>query len=89
MAIKYEIMAAVGSYEKDGDRKTRWLRVGAAFERDGKLSLKLDAVPTTSTDREGQPVAWDGWLKCFEPRPRDSAPPRPPVDPDFDTDIPF
>lgn len=42
--------------------KTKYVNVGALFERDdGSLSIKLDAVP----------VGFDGWLNCYDPKPRD------------------
>lgn len=48
--------------------KPFWHKVGVAFLNDtGNLSIKLDSVPVGLVqDRQGQPAAWDGWLKAFE-----------------------
>ena len=95
MAVKYELMVPSGKYTKDGEQKTRWLKVGAVFGTDRGPSIKLDCVPTSVVDRDGNTVAWDGWLKCFEPRPRGQSPSQPaqnsapPETGDFDDDIPF
>lgn len=56
-----EIMTAVcaaGTYEKDGVKKTRWLKVGVAFpskNSPGGYDLRLDAVPNPKVfkDRDG------------------------------------
>lgn len=50
---------------KDG--KTFWHRVGTAFERDGRISLKLDSTPLPN--KEGEV-----WVTLAEPRQKDDAP---------------
>ncbi len=48
MADNYDVIAIGGSYEKDGEEKNRFVRIGAAFPpgKDGKgWTLKLDALP--------------------------------------------
>lgn len=50
---------------KDG--KTFWHRVGAAFERDGKTSVKLDSIPLPN--KEGEV-----WITLAEPRQKEAAP---------------
>lgn len=100
---KYDAVATVGTYKdrQTGEDKKRYVTVGAVFEGDdGRLSLKLDAVPCSPD--------WSGWISFYEPdrnqqgrgnnTPRQqSAPPQrsagnqqPPAD-DFqdDDDIPF
>jgi len=42
-----------------GRDKPYWFKVGAGFEKDGKISIKLDALPLPN--KEG-----DIWLKLFE-----------------------
>ena len=74
MAVKYELMAPVGSYQKDGETKTRWLKCGAIFTGDNGPKIKIDCTPTSVIDRDGNSVAWNGWLNAFEPRQRDSQP---------------
>ncbi|MCO6445007.1 MAG: hypothetical protein J5J04_13070 [Anaerolineae bacterium] len=80
MAIKYELMAKAGTYtDRDGNEKARWTKCGILMERDGRTSIKLEALP----------VNFDGWLSCFEPKPRDDKPAKPQSrKPDFD-DPPF
>lgn len=42
---KYQVVYTVVTRERDGQKF--WLRIGAAFpNRDGSLSVKLDAMPT-------------------------------------------
>ena len=62
-------MQAVYTVVQKADGKEVWLRVGAAFpNRDGSLSVLLDAVPT------------NGRLHIREYEPRDNRPPREPRD---------
>lgn len=64
MAKVYDVCAG----QKDGkSEKVRWLKVGAVFEKDGRLSMKLDSIPAGE---------WNGWLSLFEPKPKDDAPSR-------------
>lgn len=61
----YEVVAALGEYtDREGNTKVRWQNCGSVFEKDGKLSLKLDVIPT---------APWDGWLKFFEPKQQQQA----------------
>ena len=56
---KYNLVAKVGEYEKDGVTKHRWFTCGSVFENaQGQLSAKIDGMPTGSN--------WDGWLQLFE-----------------------
>ena len=56
-----DLMAANGSYTNaEGEEKTRWIKVGALFQRDdGRMSIKLEALPVGE---------FNGWLSVFEPR---------------------
>ena len=50
---KYNLVAKVGEYEKDGVTKHRWFTCGSVFENaQGQLSAKIDGMPTGSN--------WDG-----------------------------
>ena len=64
MAVKYELMAPVGSYEIGGEKKTRWLKCGAIFAGDNGPKIKIDCTPTSVIDRDGNSVAWNGWLNA-------------------------
>lgn len=52
-----------GEYtDKDGNTKTSWLDCGSVLESDGKMKIKLDAMPTSKD--------FDGWFQCFDIEPR-------------------
>ena len=75
-------------YEKGGETKTAWNRIGVLVADGEKIAIRLDAVPAG---------AWDGWLKVFpreekeKPAPAPAAPPSKakPAFGDMDDDIPF
>jgi len=57
MSKKYRVVQAK---EIPGRDKPLWLRLGTAFEKDGKpLSIKLDVLPMPNKDG-------DVWLRLFE-----------------------
>jgi len=54
------LKAANGTYEINGEEKTRWVTIGALFKNDqGKTSMKIDAMPVGGE--------WDGWVQMFTP----------------------
>tara|TARA_B100000965_G_scaffold176025_1_gene146822 strand:- start:3903 stop:4103 length:201 start_codon:yes stop_codon:yes gene_type:complete len=58
MAIIYDVSQGT-KYLKDGEEKTRWQRLGVAFEKEGKItSVKLEALPIPN--KEGEI-----WLNIF------------------------
>ena len=75
MSNKYshDIVATVGSYvDNSGEEKKRYQKVGAAFsDEDGRISLKIDAVPCSPQ--------WSGWLSLYPKVDRSVAPPSDPV----------
>jgi hypothetical protein len=75
MAKKYDAVVTQ-RYQQNGEDKKRYINVGAVFESDKGLSLKLDSIP----------VAFDGWIQFYEPRPRED---KPQDDKPFDDKIPF
>jgi len=48
-----------GSYMKDGQKKTQWLKCGVLLETDKGMRIKLDALPVNMQE---------GWFQVFEPR---------------------
>lgn len=59
MAKRWDVVATVGTYtDRDGNEKRRYQNCGAVFEKDGKLSLKLEAIPVGD---------WNGWFNLYEP----------------------
>ena len=60
MKKKFDLVYSGEKYtDRDGNEKTRFVNVGAVFERDdGTLCAKLESIP----------VGFTGWLNLFEPR---------------------
>ena len=58
----YDAAASTGEYKyrQSGETKKRWQNVGAVFETDGRLSLKLETVPVGP--------GWSGWISFFPPK---------------------
>lgn len=56
-----EIMFPNGTYQKEGQEKTQWLKCGVLLETDKGFRIKLDALPINMQE---------GWFQVFEPRDR-------------------
>jgi hypothetical protein len=56
--LKFEAVASVG---KDKNGKTKYQKVGAVFESDKGLSLKLDCLPVGCPE-------WNGWISLYVPK---------------------
>ena len=77
----YDCMVPNGTYKKDGQEKTSWLRIGAILQKDdGKAVMKLDCVPVSND--------FEGWVQLFAPQESQQSAPAPKND-DFDSDVPF
>lgn len=65
---KYDAVCTIGKYtDRQGNEKKRYVTVGSVFEDEqGRLSLKLDAVPV------GQ--EWSGWVSFYEPKAKEPSP---------------
>ena len=61
MATIYEVTVRAGTYQKDGQEKIKYQRIGSVIETKKGLMLKLDQVPLV----EG---GWQGWAYLFEPK---------------------
>jgi len=70
MPVKYHVVATLGTYEKDGQKKYISKNVGSVIETKHGFRLKIDA----SFNPAGCPRDEDGsvWLALFEPKPRDN-----------------
>jgi hypothetical protein len=95
MSVIRNVVAAIGG--KNENEKTSWIKLGVLIEtNDGKLRLKIDALP--------RDPSWDGWASVFDDQERQgqtrnqggrqypsAPPPRQPQGGGFveDTDIPF
>lgn len=64
MAVIYEVTVRAGTYQKDGQEKVRYQRIGSVIDTKKGPMLKLDQVPLV----EG---GWEGWAYLFEPKPDD------------------
>lgn len=50
--------------DRDGNEKTRYLNVGALFQRDdGSQTMKLESLP----------IGFNGWINFYEPKDREQA----------------
>ena len=56
-----DICFPAGKYIKDGEEKTRWMKVGIALQTDKGIRLKLDAIPAVYSEN-------GLWLSVFEER---------------------
>jgi hypothetical protein len=75
--VKYDVVAKNGTYkDRNGDEKTRWLKMGVCFESEKGLSIKIDSMP----------IAFDGWMSLMTPKPKEGAPS---TANSIDDDIPF
>jgi len=63
MPKTHDIVAVVGEYEKDGQTKPKYKNCGAVIEKNGKMYIKLDAIPIAEQG------SWNGWFQCFTPKP--------------------
>ena len=61
MAVIYEVTVKAGTYQKDGQEKVRYQRIGSVIDTKKGPMLKLDQAPLV----EG---AWEGWTYLFEPK---------------------
>lgn len=67
MGIKYEVSAKAGTYkDRDGNEKTRYVKMGVVLETRNGFALKLEAIP----------VGFDGWAYLNEPKPREGGKPQ-------------
>ena len=84
MAIIYEVTVRAGTYQKDGQEKVRYQRIGSVIETKKGPMLKLDQVPLV----EG---GWQGWAYLFTPKEGDQkfAPAKQSNDGFPDDDMPF
>lgn len=64
MALIYEVTVRAGTYQKDGQEKVRYQRIGSVIETKKGPMLKLDQVPLV----EG---GWEGWAYLFTPKEGD------------------
>lgn len=96
--IYKDIVATIGTYERDGKKQYVTRKVGVLMETDKGPRIKLDA----SFNPAGCPCGEDGgvWLALFDPKPREQQKPHqqagrnqyqpaaPKID-NFDDDIKF
>jgi hypothetical protein len=84
MAVVYEVTVKAGTYQKDGQEKVRYQRIGSVIETKKGPMLKLDQVPLV----EG---GWEGWAYLFTPKEGDQkfAPAKQSNDGFPDDDMPF
>lgn len=86
MAKKFDVVASVGEYtNQQGETKKRFFNMGAAFETDKGLSIKIESIP----------VGWNGWANLYPPKdtggkPAETQPAKAaPANDDPDDSLPF
>lgn len=48
------------------------MKVGAVMsKKTGGFVMKLDAIPTSVIDKDGNTVAFNGWISMFESKPKE------------------
>ena len=58
MKRTHRLVVPNGTYQKDGEEKTRWLEIGAVLQKDdGRKVVKLEALPISAE--------FDGWVQMF------------------------
>lgn len=65
MTKRYEVTCPREYTDRDGNKKTSWTNLGVAFEKDGKISILLNALPMPGPDGQAK-------LILMEPRERDN-----------------
>jgi len=59
MFKRFDLVAVVGEYEQNGEKKKRYAKLGSFFEGDkGEKWLNLDTIPASN---------WDGKVSIREP----------------------
>jgi hypothetical protein len=82
MAVIYEVTVRAGTYQKNGEEKTRYQRIGSVIDTKKGPMLKLDQVPLV----EG---GWEGWAYLFTPKEDGKEPAKKSNDGFPDDDIQF
>lgn len=84
--IKQDIVATLGTYEKDGQKKYISRNVGMLIETEKGFSVKLDATfnPAGCVRKDDGSV----WLMCFEPKEKAKEPVKQPHE-EFEDSRPF
>ena len=74
MGKKYDLAVPIDRYQKDGQDKTKWMNVGVILETQNGHLMKLDAMPITVVDQDGNKIPFNGWINMFAPRKQSSQP---------------
>jgi len=80
MATTFKDICTGRKYQKNGEEKMAWTKVGTLIEKDGKQYVKLEAYPLPNADGEV-------FLSVFEQRDQGQKPGKP--NPAFDANDPF
>lgn len=58
----YDAVCTVGEYTNSkGEKKPKYITVGAVLESDKGMSLKLESMP----------VGFNGWINFYQPKPKE------------------
>ena len=63
MTFHKEVKVSTGTYQKNGEEKKRYTKIGAMFVSDdgNSYSIKLDVLPIPNKDGEIWLSCWDKW----------------------------
>lgn len=70
MANRLDALTAREYTDRDGNKKTSWTRIGAAFETQNGWSIVLDALPVPSIGERGLETK----ILLMPPKPKDDKP---------------
>lgn len=54
MNKRYDVTAPREYTDRDGNKKTNWINLGVAFEKDGRISILLNALPMPGQDGQAK-----------------------------------
>lgn len=94
MTKRYDVAAPREWNDRDGNKKTSWTNLGVAFEKDGKISILLSALPMPGPDGQAkfilmEPRERDGTGSGGQQQSRQQAPQQSAPAADLDDDIPW
>lgn len=54
MAKRFDVTSPREYQDRDGNKKTSWINLGVAFEKDGRISILLNALPMPGQDGQAK-----------------------------------
>ncbi len=54
MTKRFDVTCPREYQDRDGNKKTSWINLGVAFEKDGRISVLLNALPMPGADGQAK-----------------------------------